>query len=252
MEMQRRPGQRMPILFERPTYEWVARVNQKHKQLAELQLSVKQKQTLDRWIEIEFVRSTLELEDSNIDREQLARIVAAPASSIGAREPEAATSLLESLRTVTSIARESGKDSALTVELLLELHNAPDAQGLRSAADVTSKVTPESLSLVLDGACQWFSAGSFAELHPIEQASVVFLRLTEIRAFDQRNERTALVAASLFTLRSGLPPIIIEPGTQPAYRAALNEGLRMNTKPMVEFVASSVEKSLSQMILQVK
>jgi hypothetical protein len=76
--------------------------------------------------------------------------------------------------------------------------------------------------------------------------------LIEIRAFDHRNQQTALVAASLFTLRSGLPPIIIRPETQPAYRAALNEGIRMNTKPMVEFLAESIEKSLSQMILQAK
>jgi hypothetical protein len=242
----------MPILSERPTYEWVARVNQKHKQLAELELSAEEKKTLDRWIEIEFVRSTLDLEGVKIDREQVARIISVPASSVGASEPEAATSLLKSLRTVTSIAREQGKDSALTVELLIELHHAPGAQGLRSAGDSPSKVTAENLPTVLESACQWFSANSFAELHPIEQASIVFLRLIEIRPFDQRNQRTALVASSLFTLRSGLPAIIIDPETQPAYRAALNEGLRMNTKPMVEFVAQSMEESLTHMIDAIK
>jgi hypothetical protein len=250
--MQRPPGQRMPILFERPTYEWVARVNQKHKQLAELQLSAEEKEMLDRWIEIEFVRSTLELEDAEFDREQLARIVSAPASSVGASEPEAATSLLESLRTVTSIARELGKDSALSVELLLKLNFPPGAQGLRNVGDSPSKVTAQNLPVVLDSACQWFSAGSFAELHPIEQASIVFLRLIEIQPFEQTNKRTALVAASLFTLRSGLPPIIIGPDTAPAYSNALNEGLQMNTKPMVEFVAQSVEESLTHMINAIK
>jgi Fic family protein len=250
--MAKPPGQRMPILFERPTYEWVARVNQKHKQLLELQLSAEETQTLDRWIEIEFVHSTLEIEDVEIDREQLARIVPLAASSVGATEPDAATSLLESLRTVTSIARELGKDSALSVELLLKLHNAPGAQGLRSHSDATSKVTAENLPAVLDSACQWFSADSFAELHPIEQASIVFLRLIEIRPFEDRNARTALVAASVFTLRSGLPPIIIDPATAPAYSNALNEGLRMNTKPMVEFVAQSIEESLTHMISAIK
>lgn len=242
----------MPILSERPTYEWVARVNQRHKQLAELQLSAKEKEKLDRWIEIEFVYSTLELEGVKIDREQVARIVSVPASSVGATEPEAATSLLESLQTVTSIAREQGKDSALSLELLLKLHNAPGDQGLRSHSDATSKVTADNLPAVLDSACQWFSAGSFVELHPIEQASIVCLRLIEILHFEQRNERTALVAASLFTLRSGLPPIIIDPDTAPAYSNALNEGLRMNTKPMVEFVAQSMEESLTHLINAIK
>jgi Fic family protein len=238
----------MPILFERPTYEWVARVNQRHKQLLELQLSPEQQQTLDRWTEIEFVYSTLRLEGGEIDHEQIARIASLPVSSAGNTESEAATCLIESLRTVTSIAREQGKDSALSVELLLELHNAPGAQGLRSAERSTSNVPPGNLPAVLDSAFQWFTADSFAELHPIEQASIVFLRLLELQPFDQSNERTSLLAASLFTLRSALPPIIIQPEVQPAYRAALDEGLRMNTKPMVEFVARSVEESLITMI----
>lgn len=242
----------MPILFERPTYEWVARVNQKHKQLAELQLSVKQRQTLDRWAEIEFVYSTLKLEGLDVQHDLVARIASLGDGAGDSAEDESVSALFESLRTVTSIAREHGKASVLSMEVLLKLNNTPGAKGLRGPGDATSKVTADNLPAVLDGACQWFSADSFVELHPIEQASIVFLRLIEMRPFDQRNEQTALLAASLFTLRSGLPPIIIEPETQPAYRNAFSEGLRMNTKPMVEFVAESIEKSLSQMILRAK
>lgn len=242
--MQRPPGKRMPILFERPTYEWVARVNQKHKQLAELMLAAEEKQTLDRWIAIEFVYSTLKLEGEEIEREQVERIVLAPINSLETAAPEAATRLLESLRTITSIAREQGKDSALSVELLLKLHNTPGARDFLNAGDASSKVKGTNLSFVLDTAFMWFSADSFVELHPIEQASIVFLRLIELRPFEQRNQQTALLAASLFTLRGGLPPIIIGPEAHRAYRAALDEGLRMNTKPMVEFLAESVERTL--------
>lgn len=239
----------MPILFERPTYEWVARVNQKHKQLSELPLSAAQTQTLDRWLEIEFVYSTLSLEGEEIERERVARLVSSPANSPG--ELAAATRLLDSLRTVTSIARELGKDSVLSVELLLKLNDLQGGQRLQST-DSTSKVKAEMRPIVLESACQWFSADSFVELHPIEQAGIVLLRLIDLRPFDQGNEQTALLAASLFTLRSGLPPIIIGVETQPAYRAALNEGIRMNTKPMVEFIAESIEQSLGLMILETK
>ena len=231
----------MPILFERPTYEWVARVNQKHKQLTELALSAAQKQTLDRWLEIEFVYSTLRLEGEEIEREQVARLVSVPTNSAG--EPAAVYRLLASLRTVTSITNKFGKDSALSVELLLKLNDVQGGQGYQST-DSTSKVKTEILPLILEGACQWFSADSFAELHPIEQAGIVLLRLIDLRPFDHGNEQTALVAASLFTLRSGLPPIIIGVETQPMYRAALKEGIRMNTKPMVELIAESIEKTL--------
>jgi Fic family protein len=239
----------MPILFERPTYEWVARVNQKHKQLAELSLSAAQKQTLDRWLEIEFVYSTLRLEGEKIEREQVERLVSVPKNSRGEIVP--ASRLLASLRTVTSITNKSGKDSALSVELLLKLNDVQGRQGFQST-DSTPQAKTEILPLILEGACQWFSADSFAELHPIEQAGIVLLRLIDLRPFDQGNEQTALVAASLFTLRSGLPPIIIGVEMQPAYRAALNEGIRMNTKPMVELIAESIEKTLDQMILKAR
>lgn len=239
----------MPILFERPTYEWVARVNQKHRQLAELSLSAAETQKLDRWLEIEFVYSTLRLEGKEIEREQVARLVSFPTNSDG--EPGAVPRLLASLRTVTSLARELGKDSVLSVELLLKLNDLQRGHGFQGT-DSTPKLTTENLLLALEGACQWFSAESFTELHPIEQAAIVFLRLIDLRPFAQRNDRTALVAASLFTLRSGLPPIIIGVEAQQAYRAALNEGVRMNTKPMVEFLAESVEQSLDLMILKAK
>jgi Fic family protein len=241
----------MPILFERPTYEWVARVNQKHKQLAELSLSEEAKQAFDRWLETEFVYSTLRLEGEEIEREQVVRLVSAPASSPDAGGPGAATRLLDSLRTVTALARERGNDSVLSVELLRKLNDLQGGQGL-SSTESTSKVKAEIPPVVLEGACQWFSADSFRELHPIEQAGIVLLRLIDLRPFNYGNDQTALVAASLFTLRSGLPPIIICVRTQPAYRAALNEGVRMNTKPMVELIAESIEQSLSKMILQSK
>ena len=81
---------------------------------------------------------------------------------------------------------------------------------------------------------------------------IVFLRLLELQPFEEANVRTALVAASLFTLRSELPPIIIRPEMQAEYRNALDEGDRMNTKPMVELVAESLEGTLNGMLAKQK
>lgn len=239
----------MPILFERPTYEWVARVNQKHKQLDELRLSAEQTQKLDRWIKIEFVYATLRLEGLDIPRDLVARIASSQGGDGDSTEAESANALFQSLRALTLIARERGNDAALSAELLLRLNDPTSAQGVRDGHSVP-EMTGEHSRLILDSACQWFEADSFQELHPIEQASIVFLRLIDLRPFIDRTERTAVLAASLFTLRSGLPPIIIDPKTQPAYRAALAEGLQMNTKRMVEFIAESVERKLEELILR--
>jgi Fic family protein len=251
--MQRPPDRKTPtILFARASYEWVARVNQKHKQLAELRLSADEQETLDRRTEIEFVYSTLKLEGAQIQLEPVARIVSSPVTVNEGETDRSIAALLESFRTVTALARADGRAAMLSPELLLKLHNVPDrAPGFRrSTGDKSVMPAAEHLPAVLESACQWFTAESFAEFHPIEQASLVLLRLIDIQPFEHANERTALVVASLFTLRSELPPIIIKPEMHSAYRNALDEGVRMNTRPMVDVLSKVVEGWLSYAILK--
>jgi Fic family protein len=107
---------------------------------------------------------------------------------------------------------------------------------------------PDLLPAAIENACRWFDAESFIELNPIEQAALVFLRLAEFQPFESASDRTSLVAASLFTMRRELPPVIIKPESQPQFRDALDEGLKMNTKPMIELMAAAVESSLDEMI----
>jgi Fic family protein len=255
--MQTPPDRRVPaILFTRATSEWINRVNQKHKQLTELQLSAARKEMLDRWAEIEFVHATLKLEGEEITQDQVARLVSGPVGDGTTDSERAALALLGSLRTATSVAREKGKAAELSADFLLRLHNIPGAApGFRRGQGVTharKPAPPEALPVMIETACQWYAAESFTELNPVEQASIVFLRMLELQPFEEANVRTALVAASLFTLRSELPPIIIRPEMHAAYRNALEEGDRMNTKPLVEFVAESVERTLSGMLTKHK
>ncbi len=249
--MQRPPDRRTPpILFTRGTSEWIVRLNQKHSQLAELRLSSEQVERLDRWAGAEFVYSTLKLEGADIKREQVTQAPAAPDTDVAADE-RTTLPLLASMRAVASLARAKGSGADLNAEVLLKLHSIPGA-GFRRTVGLSSRAVrpaaPEHLAAILESAFRWYSADSFTELNPVEQASIVLLRLIEIQPFEEANERTALVAASLFTLRSGLPPIIIEPEMDSAYRNALDEGARMNTKPMVELIAESMERSIAKMI----
>jgi Fic family protein len=242
------------MLFTRGTSGWISRVNQKHKQLVEIGLSAEQRERLDRWTETEFVYSTLKLEGANSKRDHVAQVVShSPDPGTLGENERAAMALLVSLRRVTSLARANGKAAELTCEFLLKLHSLPGAAFRKSAGDtsrVPRPVAAEHLPALLESACRWYTAESFAELNPVEQASIVLLRLIDMQPFEQANERTALAAASLFTLRSELPPIIIKAEMTSAYRNALDEGTRMNTKPMVETVAEAVERSVSDMIEQ--
>lgn len=253
--MDRPPDGRKPqVFFTRGTSEWISRVNQKHRELTDLRLSAEQTAKLDRWIETEFVYSTLKLEDADVSRELVAEVVSRGSGDTVGEPRHVAMTLLTSLRVVRSLGRANGKAAELTPELLLRLHSA-SAAGFRTGAgdrSPGSPPAPEHLPALLESACRWFTAESFAELNPVEQASIVLLRLIDLQPFEKESERTALVAASLFTLRSDLPPIIIKPENTFIFREALSEGMRMNTKPMVEAIAEAVERSLSEMSMEVR
>jgi Fic family protein len=153
---------------------------------------------------------------------------------------------LEALRTVDALARENG---AITPESLLKIRGRKEfraSEGERVRA--ISPPRPEYLVASIRSACFWFSAESFLELNPVEQSAIALLRFIEIQPFDDRNDSTAVTAASFFLLRSHLPPIIIRAEQIPAYRAAIIESQRSDTRPMVELIAESTEKTLAEMI----
>ena len=245
-----------PVLFSRGTSEWIVRVDQKQKRLAELRLSGDEKQRLDRWVEIEFVYSTLILEGADVSRQKVARVASyAPDSGAVAASEQAVMAPLASMRKITMLAFDKGKSAELTPEVLLQIQSAPGAGFRRTAGEITRTMTPpapEHLPALLENACQWHTSESFGELNPVEQAAIVLLRLIDMQPFEQANERTALVASSLFTMRSELPPIIIVPEMHPAYHNALDEGVRMNTKPMVELIAEAVGRSIEAILKQAK
>ncbi|HKA17747.1 MAG TPA: Fic family protein [Blastocatellia bacterium] len=251
--MQRPPNRSTPsVLFARGTSEWIKRVSENHKQLTSLKLSSDQKKKLEHWTEAEFIHSTLALEGVNLDSERIAHLVSSePAVQTDAANGAAA--LLTSLRRIAALARVQGKSAELTTDLILDIHSAHDAGFRKSQGIITATrkpPPPEHLPALLESACRWYTADSFAELNPIEQAALVLLRLIEIQPFEEKNEQTSLVAASLFTLRSDLPPLVIKAEMNAEYLVALDEATRMNTKPMVELLAWAVADTLEESIKQ--
>lgn len=259
--MQRTPGPKGPqILFTRPAFESINRVAEKHSELLKLQLSEKERESLERQTEAEFVSSTATLAGHSTSPAQVYRISDLAALE-GAEFSEADSliaELLAALRIVNKLARSEGQQAALTPALLMRLNNplGSGERGFRKGAiRATGPFKPaaaEHIPAAIESVCRWLTAESFAELNPLEQASITHLRLLEIQPFERANLETSLVAASLFTLRAEMPPIIIKREDLDSYRAAVEEGARVNTRPMVEMMAVAMEKSLSESILAVK
>ncbi len=141
-------------------------------------------------------------------------------------------------------------------ERLIELHRA--LIGATDDEDVIRKTEPAPLNAMhdpapailvprmLDNAFDWFGAQSFGELHPVEQSSVVFLRLLDLHPFETGMELTALLAAGYYTQRAGLPPLVIyaDEATRDRYRQAVEAAFRMLTQPLVEFFSEMLARAM--------
>ena len=162
--------------------------------------------------------------------------------------------LLEAASLVSAWAADP--EAKFGVERLLDLHRA--VTGAPAGAEVLRKTEPTPinatheptpvllLSRMLDNAFDWFDTESFSDLHPVERAAVVYLRLLDLHPFPSHNETTATLAAGFYTEREGLPPLVIfaDELTQARYARALEAAFRMLTQPLVEFFAEMLTRTM--------
>lgn len=162
--------------------------------------------------------------------------------------------LYEAAKMVSSWAGEP--EARFDLERLLDLHRT--VTGAAKGTDVLRKTEPLPINAMhdptpalllprmLDNAFDWFNTESFKDLHPVERAAVVYLRLLDLHPFPSRNETTATLAASFYTEREGLPPLVIgaDDATQLQYARALEAAFRMLTQPLVEFFAEMLTRSM--------
>lgn len=103
---------------------------------------------------------------------------------------------------------------------------------------------PELVPQLVDAALQWCRADSFAEMHEVEQAALVLLKLTDIQPFDRHNGKTLRLFSNFFLVRAGYPPAVIRSQLAGRYSMALQKALCYQTGPLVELLTESVAFSL--------
>jgi Fic family protein len=148
------------------------------------------------------------------------------------------------------------KDGHFTLERLLEIHRR--LIGASEKEDLLRKAEPRPLNAMhdpapavilpkmLDNAFDWFSTDSFRELHPVEAASVVYLRLLDLHPFPAHTEITSLLAAGYYTQKAGFPPLILyaDEMTAARFAHALEAAFRMLTQPLVELFAEMLRRTM--------
>lgn len=151
----------------------------------------------------------------------------------------------------------SVSDDSLDVPRLLELNRAlTDSESLfreTEASAINDAHDPPLARMVprlLDNAMGWFATEGFAEMNAVEQAALVHLRLLDLQPFAAANLATAVLAASFYLERAGLPPLIFD--TKDArYTAALESAFRMLTQHLVDYFAASLTQTISNLKSQI-
>lgn len=82
------------------------------------------------------------------------------------------------------------------------------------------------------------------KMHTVELASILHHKFVHIHPFFDGNGRTARLLMNVLLLNRGFPLTIILKNDRKKYYKVLQEADKNNYKPLVEFVAKSVERSL--------
>lgn len=227
----------LPILHSnRAAYDWVERLQTLRAAYEEAVAANPERAERDaRWLDVSLVYHSLKLKGLDITRDE---VEAGDARARGA------------LDAIARVRDAAVAGALLTPDLLLELNGLIDpVRGgvLRSGPPLPAyqgHTAPDAAALgpLLENASGWFTAPSFiADFHPIEQAALAMIRICDLQPFPTNNELTARVAASLFTLRSGWPPVVVHYELEAEYRKAILHAMHMDTEPIVELLAKCVE-----------
>jgi len=205
----------------------------------------REQEAWDRALQLHDARARIE---ARVREEQIQQALRRAGQGIGEER------LVEAAGLVSSWA--SAPEAEFSVERLLDLHRtligaSSDEEVLRKteASPINAMHDPTPALLLprmLDNAFDWFSAESFKDLHPVERAAVVYLRLLDLHPFPAHTEMTASLAAGFYTERDGLPPLVIfaDETTLARYRHALEAAFRMLTQPLVELFAEMLTRAL--------
>jgi hypothetical protein len=202
------------------------------------------------------------LSDGNTREQVLSRLRQFQIEQMRARaatplDDEATARLTRAAELISTWAKEpdANLDPARLNELYRTLSGVNDENPLRrlDAVRLSAAHDPAPaviLPRLIDNACDWFRTQSFGEIHPVEQAALVYLRLNDLQPYPTHlahAEQLSLLAASLYTERAGLPPLIIfaDEATAARYTAAFEAAFRMLTQPLVEFLAETLTKTIA-------
>lgn len=150
---------------------------------------------------------------------------------------------------------ENGKHHTISEHLIRSMHQLimqetdkewagvyRNANVIISGADY---IPPDALEVAhkMKELIDWIK-GNKGNLHIIELAALLHHKLVYIHPFFDGNGRTSRIIMNLFLMQYGFPLVIILKNDRKKYYNVLSQADKENYKPLVQFIAQSVERSL--------
>lgn len=150
---------------------------------------------------------------------------------------------------------ENGKHHTISEHLIRSMHQLimqetdkewagvyRNANVIISGADY---IPPDALEVAhkMKELIDWIK-GNKGNLHIIELAALLHHKLVYIHPFFDSNGRTSRIIMNLLLMQYGFPLVIILKNDRKKYYNVLSQADKENYKPLVQFIAQSVERSL--------
>ncbi|HMZ80855.1 MAG TPA: Fic family protein [Acidobacteriota bacterium] len=219
------------------------------------------------WTLNEWVVTELQFDAPHLDREQvLAWLTVTDQSQLA--EPiqheavnlfRAVNAIAQRAKTLPATERDAlGKEDLIHSYRLLTGNPVSEWNELFRRTEAVPQVpthqpaAPHALPILVEMALDWFTTDSFAEMHPVEKASLFHLRMLDLQPFASHTNRLVRLLTSYYLLRDGLPPLMIAAHNQQAYFDTLGFSFQMITQPGVELFARLLEQTLDQWLEMTK
>lgn len=245
-----------------PSSDWAKTLDKKKKVWLERQpLDERYASAIEQWTLTEWVYGALQSDHPHLTREHIAlqfpTLAPDKESDLTQISVHRFYQAIKALRTRASVLplteRDAlNKDDLLTFYRLLTGQSDIVLSGMFRKDAGTPQIethqpaTPQAVPILLDMALDWFTTDSFAELHPVEQASLFHLRLLDLQPFALHNTRLVRLLASFYLLRADLPPLLFVPEEGMLYQEVIGYAFQMITQPSVEVFSQMLLRTFDQ------
>jgi Fic family protein len=161
---------------------------------------------------------------------------------------EKSDDFIEQLEGGSNVRRAREAVRVATKDGLLQLHsivfggNGFRQQAIRPLFRGQDCPEPEFIDHSLNNFFNWLTAESVAEIHPIERAALVIVRIVDLWPFERGNLTVAVLLGNTVLAQENLPPFFVLPQHKAEFQTAIAQAMTIETQPLVNAIYKTIKR----------